>query len=170
LSNDKRFLTELFCDGKGHVTQRDAELTKEGLILSCKAKTRSGSVVISESTSCYKQNGTPNFTNCWYRDISSGRVTRQEQTIWHDRDVPALRETVHFCEEGKRQTLTKVMHNSIGAPIWEEVQHFCPDSGRLTKKEVVLHNHKENSAMVDAVEYSAQGVPYNKRTYALSRS
>jgi uncharacterized protein YbaA (DUF1428 family) len=165
--NSKKFLTEVFCDGKSHVTQRDAELTEEGLIVCCKAKTRAGSVVISESTSSYKADGTPNFTNCWYRDVTTGRVTRQEQTIWHDRDVPALRETIHFSAEGSRVALTKVMHNSIGTAIWEEVQHFCPDSGRLTKKEIVLHK-EDKTATVDAVEYSAQGVEFNKRTYALS--
>lgn len=168
LANEKQFLTEVFCDGKSHLIRREAELTKEGLITSCKAQTRAGSVVISESTSSYKDNGTPNFTNCWYRDVSSGKVTKQEQTIWHDRDVPALKETIHFSEDGKKVALTKVMHNSMGAAIWEELQHFCPDSGRLTKKEVVLHNQTDNTAMVDAVEYSAQGVEYNKRTYALS--
>lgn len=142
-----------------HGTMRSEKLTiktNDGRLVRIREQLFANNIRQSESETHFSPDGNPSLTvTSTYAPDS--RITRYEQIVWHCKERPAITECTEFDWYGCAELYTKTLHNTNGAPLWEERVHFPENSAKPKKKEVFMFNTKAERTIVDVTEYDTKG-------------
>jgi hypothetical protein len=149
----------IVCDERSTGSSRCENLrtfNNDGRALSLIEKTFYGAVVQSESVTRYNADGSPagTVTNTYDQN---GRVRKIETVHWFKAGRPAITETTECSAAGMITLFTKVMHNTAGAPLWQEKTYYAENSPKPSKKELTVFSAKSSNAFVDVSELREDG-------------
>lgn len=149
----------IICDERstGEVrTEKCSIFTLDGRPMSMTEKTFCGTAIEKETESRFNADASVASTATIVFQ-PNGHIKQREAITWFGPGRPAIVEITNFADGTLATDYTKTMHNTHGAPLWQEKISYPKDSAKPSKKELIVFSAKSASAISDVSEYREDG-------------
>jgi len=116
-----------------------------------------GSRTTYQGETNYDADGAPATSVNQHMSAETGELTHWEEIFWLRDGQRAMTEHVYFDAAGSTRRYVKVLHYAGAGPFSEETQDFDPQTGKITRREMIAYGPEGYHTLIDVLYYDGDG-------------